>query len=464
MGDDMTVSAGPTREIRKFNISKSEIGVIAVLFLVAVMVAQPNLNIIITFLIAPLMLWLFFYDEFYLLLPVFMLFTTQLLLKENMPLARFYIYLLLIKLVFTKKSSKLNAVMLPALVVFFLYCGFTIMGSNLDYQNAAGTLGDAPGWISNLRLATRTMLDLVIVYLMAYLLIHDKKICQRFFVVLVVAVLLSGLYGYRAQNVMEYSLGMDANTGTMLSIVRHKGSLEDPNYFGFYVNIAIVIVLSAKVLQKPYLRYPLLVALYYFLLASGSLTSLACNVAVLFFYIVLKYKKAAPIALVILGTLTLGAYLTATNLPVIKDMTVIQNVQLRIERQIYHTEDNEVISTSGRTDLWEYYTNFYKKQDTLPRLFGGNIMMSSVIEPKFLEEPGHASHMVYIQFLLNFGLLGTLVLLLCFIAKACGYAYRYFKENEPIFMTFFLCSCIWLIYGASLDYFPNWIFMLFYFL
>ena len=91
MGDDMTVSAGPTREIRKFNISKSEIGVIAVLFLVAVMVAQPNLNIIITFLIAPLMLWLFFYDEFYLLLPVFMLFTTQLLLKENMPLARFFI-------------------------------------------------------------------------------------------------------------------------------------------------------------------------------------------------------------------------------------------------------------------------------------------------------------------------------------------------------------------------------------
>ena len=74
MGDGMTVA--PARRIRKFNISKSEIGVIAVLFLVAAMVAQPKLNIIITFLIAPLMLWLFFYDEFYLLLPVFMLFTT----------------------------------------------------------------------------------------------------------------------------------------------------------------------------------------------------------------------------------------------------------------------------------------------------------------------------------------------------------------------------------------------------
>ena len=90
--------------------------------------------------------------------------------------------------------------------------------------------------------------------------------------------------------------------------------------------------------------------------------------------------------------------------------------------------------------------------------------MSSSIDPKFIEENNAAPHQVYIQFLLNFGILGTIVMMLCFLIKGALYLARYIKDQEDIVIMFLMSTFMWLFYGSTLDYFPNLSFMLFYFL
>lgn len=460
------------QEPKKFHLEKPMLIFILMFLLLFVMSVKPSLSKVVTLLFAPLMLWMFFYDEFYLLIGIFIFYSEQLAVGSSLPLMRVYSSLVLLKILFSKRKVGLNLVTISAMFVILLYCGFAVMNadtSTIVNEFVKKNLKPPSDLVINLRLMSRTVMDMFFAYLIAQVLNSDTQLFRRFLVVFVCAALVAGVYGFFADNIFNYDLGMDANTGKMVTIQRYMGTYNDPNYFGFYLNLAVFATMLSPAFKKLYIKIPLLLVLYYLIVASGSLTALICNVLAWCVFIVLRYKQKAAVILVVTAIVGAGGYLSMTTLPVVRDLSVVQSLQQRMESQFSDMfgADEKVDAdalTSGRSRSWRYYLKYFGSQELTAKLFGGNIVMSSSIDPKFIEENNAAPHQVYIQFLLNFGILGTIVMMLCFLIKGALYLARYIKDQEDIVIMFLMSTFMWLFYGSTLDYFPNLSFMLFYFL
>lgn len=450
------------------SLKKQDIALIYIVLLLLVLCFKPDANIIITFAIAPAMIFLLFFDEYYVLFPIFICFYQQLIYATGAPLFRIYSYLLLLKFFVSKLKININLTLLPAIFVLLMYAAFAM--PNADVSLAIQMFIDRgqkppPEVLLNLRQILATMADLTFVFVLAYIFYTYKHLLGKMIVLYIAICLISGLYGFTASNIFAYSIGYHATTGAEMSVTRYMGSFNDPNYFGLFINLALFGVLSLNRFKKWYIKIPLLLIIYYYIIASGSLTAFICNILAWVVFIILKYKAKSLLILAVAGVIGGLMLFIIISTPTLRNLNIIRNVEMRIQNQFenLNTTDSAEL-TSGRTKNWRFYIDYFKKQDSIKKLFGGNIVMTSTLDPYFVETNKSGPHQAYIGFLLCFGIIGTIIILMCFIAKNITHAYHFFKENDQYSLALLMFNFIWAFYALTLDYFADWNFMFFYFL
>lgn len=440
-------------------LPKVVIGVVLVLNLI--MSAAPQLNKICAILMVPCILILFFYDEFYILSAMFLFFTEQLIISEGLPIFKIYLYLLLIKfIIYDIGNLKFKVSLIVACFIFTMYGIFVLpyadVSTTISIYLQKGVVPPSATLIRAKVLFNYIMNFMYVLFLTAKL-NNDRKICRKMFVFIVVTALLSGLYGIQSQNIF---LSNPENT-----IVRQMGSLNDPNYASFFFNIAIFTVLSLSNFKNLIIKIPILIVLYYFLIAVGSMTGFILNIMGLIVYAIIRYKGSAIIALLIMIAIGASGGIIISHVPKLYNSQAIQSILNRVENQFIDTDIEDMNRlTSGRADIWHNYYEFFNQQSLTRKLFGGNVLMTNLMDSYFTENLKKAPHQAYISFIINIGLIGTILILLAFLLKFIACGITAIRKNDDIELCIFLMSLSWIVYGMALDYFFDIRFMMFYFI
>lgn len=464
------ISASLNKDLQfKDKMSKSCTYILYGIFVVlSVMALMPSLNMLAALAIAPFMLWLFFFDEFYLLAAIFLFFGEQLVVMIGVPIARLYTVMMLAKAVFFDKTErKLNVFLVPAILVLVMYAFFALPNADNSVtirEYIAKGVEPPSDFVLNAKWILKYLVDFAFLIFLVCKFHADKDLFERFCFCVVICMLISGVYGIRSGNVYNYLLGYDTS-GQLFGVTRYMGSFNDPNYMGFFINLSMFFVIKLPKFKNLIVRTIVLTVLYYYLIASGSLSGLLFNIVGMVVFIVLRYKSKSFKILITAGLIgALGVFLVL-NIPPLRNIGAVQNMITRVESQFADAEGTSVdTATSGRETHWIQYMDYYKGQSLVKKLFGGNIHMTSSVDPYFTENFGNVAHQAYIGFLLCFGAVGAAVFLLSFVIKAIFSFINYIKTQDDYYLLLCISSFIWTFYGFGFDYFADWRFMLFYFL
>lgn len=435
---------------------------LAILLCMTAIVFVPSLYIPLTWLMVPFVGILFFYDDFYTLCGMFLFFEENLVLIPGLALFAVYSMLVIVKyFLFDKAEKKIPVLIIPAVCIMLMYAIFAMptadtTAARLTYINS-GRVPPSDAMI-NMRLIIGYMLDSAVIIILALRISHDDKLKNQLCPVIVCSAVLSGIYGYVAGNIFNY--GAEGNT-----IVRYMASFNDPNYASFFFNFAIFIVLTNGMFKKLYVKIPLMIVLYYFLVASGSMSGLIFNILGIIIFTIFKYRVKMVLGLLIAAIIGGGVVFMIMKIPKLANLPVIVNLETRISRQFLDNEDiNMSDATSGRETQWEVYWDYFKRQELENKLFGGNIIMSYSIDQNLKEKYGNPPHQAYLSFILDFGLVGGVIMILFFVIKLINTFVVMCRTESSMNLLLFLIACMWLFYGMGFDYFGDWRFMIFYFL
>lgn len=433
-----------------------------VLACMTVITLVPSTYIPMTWLMLPFVCIMFVYDDFYTLCGIFLFFEDNIVLIPGLSLFAIYSLMVVVKyFLFDKCEKRITVAVIPAILIMVMYAVFAMptadtTAARLTYVNS-GRVPPSDAMI-NMRLIIGYALDSAAIILLAMRIGNDNGLKRKLCIVIVITAVMSGVFGYTAGRIFVYG-GEDAG------INRYMASFNDPNYASFFFNLAIFTVLATDIFKKLYLKIPLLLIFYYFLVATGSLSGLIFNVIGIAIFTIFKYRLKAVLALSVTAVIFTGVWLAITKIPQVASLEVIVNMQTRITRQFAQKEETSVSdATSGRETQWKNYWEYFKKQEPEKKLFGGNIITSSSIDQSLKEEFGNAPHQAYLSFILNFGIIGGGIMILFFLIKLVGAFIIMCKSNDGINLLMFIIACMWLFYGMGFDYFGDWRFMIFYFL
>lgn len=451
-------------EIKQHKSSTANALIIITGFLCVMLALCPSLSTVWAILMLPCMGLLFFHNDFYILAAVFIFFTEHLTVGTSLPIARVYQYLLFARFfLYDLKGLKFRAWIFPAFLVFALYGVFALSKADVSSISA---LFEQRGQIPPSDMAIRG--DLVFKYFcdMLYMLIiatklyTDRTLLGRFLYMTVFLTLASCVFGLRANNIFNYTAGYVAG-GT-----RQMASFNDPNYASFFINMAIFIVFTK--IHNKLIKFPTLIALYAFLVGAGSMTGFILNALGVVLFSLIRYRKKALIIIASIAVVGVASGIIVIKVPALYNTKAVQTVITRITYQyIQNGGDKEETldnMTSGRSSQWKKYIGYYLAQDTPKKLFGGNVLTTTTIDPYFKEHYQHGPHQAYLGFMINFGVVGLTIVMLAFLIKILLLFIKTVCTRDENELALFMTSFAWLVYGMALDYFFDTRFMLFFFL
>lgn len=374
-------------------------------------------------------------EQFYLILPIFIFFYSEFILPGGLSLYRFFSILLFIKIILSQRMSIGKLSLLP-FVIIALYCALVI--SYFDVRNGFFIVFD---------------IFLIILYISTFV----RKNMQKFFTYYVLGAVISCLYGW-------FTLGLKTNASVQINnqwidVSRFVGSFTDPNYFGFFINIAIFALLILDIFQNKKIKVILILFLYIGLLATLSITGFLCNILMLLLFFALSNRLKVKY---IVYTLVAGCVLLLNlNSLANANFPVISIVARRIKSQISIFPNKDLHSlTTERSSIWKEHLEIYLEQPIIRILFGGNYLTDFGFDPKF----DSVSHQAYIDMLLNFGLIGTLGMVLFLIIITIKYLRNYYKTKKQEYLFLVIIKGIWIFYAFGLSMFPSWRFNFFFIL
>ena len=268
---------------------------------------------------------------------------------------------------------------------------------------------------------------------------------QNFFKVYALICVISYFSGILADNYIhnEYTFS------------RFNGTFEDPNYMGFFFTIAIFALVCLKLFDKR-IRFGLVVVLYVMMLTTLSLSAILANIMtwVLYCMIMNKWQVKRVVIVVIAAVMVVSLYNYGLNN---SDAPIIGDISERIEKSLHDfNSGNYEDATSGRVDHVKEHIIFWGSSSILNILFGGIPSNARYIYP----ELDGAAHNEYVDMLLNVGILGTIVMLGCFILGLAEYwkKYKTSKKDEYLFLV--TGKVVWAIYAFTLTMFLDYRFLL----
>ncbi|WP_396128564.1 O-antigen ligase family protein [Exiguobacterium mexicanum] len=390
---------------------------------------------VISIVLALLIVFLIRSDYFYLVLPMMIFYYSQLVLPGGIALFRVYTILFLIKIISEKKITTNKRLLIP-FTLMSLYC--VIVVSKWDPKTAFTIILD---------------LFVVIIYISSFL--TNKENIVNFFKWFSIATFSTVIYG-----IWSINSGLNSYyyiNGVWLEVTRFTGTFGDPNYFGFYINIAIFSLLILGNFKKT-IKVILLMIFYFALIATVSMTGLICNLLGLF--ILMSFKNGSIFKKNLIVSSMLIISLILYNLSMNYSIPVLSDTAERINNTINNfTTGNFVELSSDRNVIWSNHLQYYFEQPIYNILFGGNYITDYGFD---LNKFSSVTHNALIDMLLNFGLIGFMVLISTFLFSTIIYLKMYIQTKENFFLVLVMSKYVWLFYSFSLSMFPSWKFNLFF--
>ena len=382
----------------------------------------------------------FFSDHFFLYAAIFMFMRYKMMIGET-PVYRIYSYMVVIKFILELPRFKLRLVYLPAILVFALHSIF-----------ATGA--------ENMRLGLNVIVDIIIIYVILMKVLADDRLMRYFLVAFMLGAVTSGIYGYTAADATHDTI----INGAVVEVTRRFGSLSDANFACLFYISAIFTALILKGIPR-LLRVVFAGFFFVLLLQTASLTGILTCALVGMLALVLRFRKKA--IFIFLGALVAVAILL--SIPAVREIEAIASILLRIsERLHYLSVGRWDMLTTGRTDLWRDSLALFNSKPLLGKLFGGSVITIALVTTRF-RGTMWGTHQSVIQGLLNFGILGTVVVFGLLFAT---FFYRFLRHmfrpagyaNEDIKILQLLFSACFIIMSMTVDMFLDWTFLFFYFI
>ena len=387
----------------------------------------------------------FFSDNFYLYTALFMFVRYKALIGET-PVYRLYSYMMVLKFIWELPKLKIRMIYLPSILVFALHCIF-----------ATGNY--------NMRLGLNVLVDLIIVYIALMKVLADDKLMRRFFMVFMLGGVTSGVYGWTSE---DSYVDINVRGGGNEEVNRNFGSLGDVNFAAMFYVVSIYVAIFLKNVPK-WLKYVFIAIFTVLLLQTASLSGLILLVALGVIAIILKFRKNSVIILsagIFLAVVGLSVLLTV---PQFREIKAISGLIIRIsEKMRYVFMGRWDLLTTDRANLWAAAYSIFAEKSLWGKLFGGSVITVILIVTS-LKATDWACHQSYLQSLLNFGILGTLIIyMLLFAVTAYRVIQHFLKpagyDNEDIKILQIIFAFAFIIFGMSVDFFLDWPYLFFYFI
>lgn len=381
------------------------------------------------------------YRDIYLVYPVIIFYHLQLGQLFGVSVYSLFSLMFFLFSFLKEKDLRINTRFVAPFVLFVVYC-FVVIGQY------------------NIKTSFLAIFDTMSVMILVthYLSVPDKL--KKFFRVFALIALVAFFTGTRLNTGTDTGILVN---GEVVDLVRNCATFEDPNYMGFFYTVAIFSTVTLK-LFDPRFRVVLIIVLYAMLLSTLSVTAIVVNVLIWLLYLVIAKKitfKVFLLVVFIVGVL-LGLYSYGKANP---DMPIFgmlaTRMTVKFEGVAYVGSENIGSLTSGRTDLARVHFDYFME---LPiwRMFVGMNAASSLRTD--LSGFRTAAHNEYVDWLLNVGIIGTL-LMIWFILSRFMNVYRDYKESHDLASLFVIFSkLIWMFYAFTLTVYGDFRFLLFFLL
>ena len=167
-----------------------------------------------------------------------------------------------------------------------------------------------------------------------------------------------------------------------------------------------------------------------------------------------KINLKTILCIILILALLFGLYLYGSSNP---DTPIIGMLSTRINEKLEVSSENLSDLTSGRSDVASVHMSYYMNQPIWRMFVGMNA--ASTLETN-LDGFKYVGHNEYIDWLLNIGLVGAIVMLY-FLLKRTYDAYKTYKTAKDSTDLFLLISkIIWISYAFTLTVYGDLRFML----
>lgn len=389
----------------------------------------------------------FFDENFYLYMALFIYLRYRLLIGDT-PAFRIYSYLVVLRFLVDIPKIKFRIAYLPALFVFLLHSVF-----------ATGRLGAD----NSLRLGLNVIVDCALVYIVLLKLLADDTLMRKFIFAFMLGGVASGIYGWTSD---EFTKEINVRGAGAQKVSRNFGALSDANFAGLFYSLCIICSMTLK--KIPIWLRAVFIALFgVMLLQTASLSALMILGVLSVFLIILKFRMKSVFILAFMFTGLAVAVAIILAVPQLREIEAIAGLIIRISEKLsYIPRGRWDLLTTDRSEIWMRAREIFASKGLWGKLIGGSVITVMYIDETLISIACHNS---YLQSILNFGILGTLLI---YVPLFAVFAYRILKhfslkpgyEIEDIRMLQLIFSFAFIAFGMSVDFFIDWPFMLLYFI
>ena len=254
--------------------------------------------------------------------------------------------------------------------------------------------------------------------------------------------------------------------GTVLSCVvgvflategRYLATLNDPNYLGFYLNIAILTVFLHPFFRRLLLKIPILTVLYAALIASESITGVICNgLVVLFCIAVSAFTGSFKLKYLVIPLVCGVVAVQFIYISQVHSWGMVTEVSARvIEKLDALFLGNLSGFTTARSALWQINLEKFIGFDGLDGLFGGALVSAVGRDAALFPQ---TSHQEFIDVLISVGAVGALIYLASFVMIIVGDTVDLRKtdtEGRSAAWVRIGIKLVWIFYAFGLTMFLN---------
>ena len=386
----------------------------------------------------------FFDENFYLYTALFMYMRYRMVIGDT-PAFRVYSYMVVLRFIIDLPKTKFRIAYIPALFVFLLHSLF------------------AMPQLTSLRIGLNVIVDATLAYIILLKILENPRLFRKFIYAFLLGGVASGIYGWTNQDV---SVDINVAGAGAQAVDRNFGALGDSNFAGLFYSICIVASIAIKGIPKP-IRIAAVALFGIMLLQTASISALMILAVLLTLYIILRYRMKSIIILTVIFVAASIAVAVVLATPQLREIEAVAGLIIRVNEKLsYIPRGRWDLLTTDRYSIWSEAMRIFLSKDLWGQLIGGDVITVMAIDYSVIEIACHNS---YIQALLNFGVIGTI---LVYIPMFCVFTYRILShfsndagyETEDIKILQLVFNFAFIVFGFTVDFFIDWAYLVFYFI
>lgn len=369
-----------------------------------------------------------FSDTIFLILPLLIIFYPIFVLPGNIVVYRLFTVLYVIKTLIIS-NGKIHTKFLSLFAVIVVY-SFAVMAKH------------------SISLSLSIAFDALFAIVFVSNSLSKPNSIIQFMLFMTLSLVISGLFGFFSDFSNAYSQSFYLN-GQWILVSRFITTFPDPNYLGFYINIAILFLLIFKPFRRKIVRVIIIAFLYVVLFSTLSLTGIMANMICIFTLILFFSKNR--IKYIVMLPIMIACVVFLLNRALSNPSSPLYGAAIRIYSILSQSEDISFTSlTSNRFTLWVKHLTYYFNQPFVKILFGGNRITALSVDNTVFSA---VSHQDIIDLLLNVGIVGFMIYLVFFVRNVLHRWKMYRITKQKIYLSLIFVKLIWLIYAFTLSMF-----------